>query len=483
MKRNVKIQRQRKIFSKKLVYLVCFLCISFLVFANTKYNIKHINWTHMDTNIRTSSIDSPAIVWSKAWGGAGVDHAYGLALDSSDNIYVVGDTNSTSFSSLSISQPPPQTISDIFLLKYTSLGQLEWARTWGGVEDDWGKSLVTDSSDNIFIVGTTRSFGAGGTDIALIKYNSLGVKQWNTTWGTSNSDSGYAIALDSSDNIFIAGTISTFNPPPDTIDMVLVKFNSLGEYQWNQTWGGGHIDSGWAMIMDSSDNIFITGFTYSYGAGGADLFITKYNSQGTLQWDTTWGGSSFEDAHTIELDSSGNIFVSGETSSFGAGSTDISLVKFNSNGDLQWNKTWGGSDSEGGWDLLALDSSENIYLAGGTKSFGTGIHDGFLVKYNNMGQQEWNTTWGGGGDDGFSSIIVDSSDNIYVAGYTDSYGSGMNDVALIKYGESIPSNGPEGIPPAIPLELIIIIASVIGGGAVIAVAIVLLIRKKRRKLT
>lgn len=443
MKRNAKNPRRRKIFSKKLVYLVCFLCVSFLVFADTNFSAKHISGTHTDTNFRTSSIDSPAVLWSRAWGGTGVDRANGLALDSSDNIYVVGVTNSTSFSSLSLSQPAD--ISDIFLLKYNSLGQQEWSRTWGGVEDDWGRSLVTDSSDNIYIVGGTQSFGAGGSDITLIKYNNLGVKQWNTTWGTSGSESGYAIALDSSDNIFIAGSKATFNPPPDTSDVVLVKFNSLGEYQWDKTWGGGHIDTGWAMTMDSSDNIFITGLTFSYGTGG-DLFLLKYNNAGDLQWDTTWGGSSFEDAHSIELDSSGNIFVSGETSSFGAGSTDISLVKFNSNGILQWYKTWGGSDSEGGWDLLALDSSENIYLGGGTDSFGSGLSSGVVVKLNSSGDLQWDTTWGGSGENGYSGIVIDSSDNIYVAGFTDSFGSGMEDMVLIKYGESSTDNGTEWIP-------------------------------------
>ncbi|MHA1507545.1 MAG: Loki-CTERM sorting domain-containing protein [Promethearchaeota archaeon] len=443
MKGSVKIQRQRKILSKKLVYLVCFLCVSILVFADTNYSIKHISGTHLDINIRASSTDTPEISWNRIWGGTGVDNANGLALDSSDNIYVVGVTNSTSFSSLSLSQPAQ--ISDIFLLKYDSLGQQQWSRTWGGANDDWGRSLVSDSSDNIYIVGGTKSFGAGGTDIALIKYNSLGVKQWNITWGTSGSDSGYGIALDSLGNIFIAGSIATFNPSPDTSDMVLVKFNSLGEYQWDKTWGGSNIESGWAMKMDSSDNIFITGYTFSYGAGG-DLFLLKYNSSGDLQWDTTWGGSSFDDAHTIELDSSGNIFVSGCTLSFGAGSTDFSLIKFNSNGDQLWNKTWGGSESDGGWDTLALDSSENIYLGGGTGSFGPGLSAGVVVKLNSSGDLQWNSTWGGNGENGFSGIVIDSSDNIYVAGFTDSFGSGMNDMVLIKYGESIPDINPAPIP-------------------------------------
>ncbi len=93
-----------------------------------------------------------------------------------------------------------------------------------------------------------------------------------------------------------------------------------------------------------------------------------------------------------------------------------------------------------------MDSSENIYLGGGTSILGPGLTAGVVVKLNSSGDFQWNTTWGGSGENGYSGIVIDSSDNIYVAGFTDRFGSGMNDMVLIKYGESIPSNGPEGIP-------------------------------------
>ena len=448
MKRNTKFQRQRKIICKKLVYIVCYLCVSFSVFADTNYTIKHISGTHMGANIRSSSIDSPAILWNRTWGGTGMDSAQDLALDSSNNIYVVGKTNSTSFHTPVINQqsvlsqptPPILPISDILLVKYNNSGQQEWYRTWGGVDDDEGRSLVIDSSDNIIIIGNTHSFGPGSKAIALIKYNSLGEKQWNVTYGSSGSDTGRGIALDSSGNIFIVGKLSSFGD-----NTTLVKFNSLGEYQWNKTWGGGIADAGWGIKLDSSDNIFITGFTFSYGTVGGDFFLAKFNDQGILLWNITWGGIAFEAGFSIELDSSNNIFVAGITSSFGAGGTDLSLLKFNSLGQLQWNKTWGGTDVDSAWGLV-LDSSEDIYLGGGTENFGPGLSAGAFVKFDSSGQLQWNTTWGGSGEDYFTGIVIDSSDNIYITGYTDSFGSGMNDMVLIKYGESIPGNGAEWIP-------------------------------------
>jgi len=424
MKRNTKILVVRNIVSVTLICIVCILFLSFLLQGNTDYNYEQENVNnpsnspHID--VLPNSNDIPALLWTRTWGGTGMDSAGDLALDSSENIYVVGQTNSSGAGN-----------DDIVLVKYNSIGQPQWNTTWGGVGDDWGRSLVIDSSDNIFIVGITHSFGPGHHAIALIKYNSLGEQQWNTTWGSGFAQ-GDGISLDLSGNIFITGSIGTSKPYPDTGDMVLVKFSSLGEYQWNKTWSGGHVDIGAGMTMDSSDNIFITGFIFSYGAGVGDAFLLKYNSSGDLQWDNTWGGVGF----SLELDSSNNIFVVGMTSSFDAGNQDISILKFNSLGQLQWNKTWGGTGIDTGWGL-ALDSSENIYITGGSNSSSAGDSDIVLVKYNSIGQPQWNTTWGGADDDWARSLVIDSSDNIFIVGSTDSFGAGMSDVVLVKYGPDI----------------------------------------------
>ena len=423
MKRNNKNPIVRNIISVALICIVCILFLSFLLQGNTDNNYEQESMNNPNKKLQISSINVPEQQWNTTWGGSGYDSAIDIALDSSNNIYITGTYNATE-------EPPSSTIGDIVLLKYNSLGEFQWNKTWGGSGKDTGRAIAVDSSNNIYLVGS-----AAGGDIVFLKYNSLGELQWDKSW--SSSGIGYAITLDLVGNIFIAGGQSG--------DMILWKFNSLGVYQWERTWGGINTDTGWTMTVDSSNNIYVAGLTYNI-LPDIDLFLLKYNSSGVLQWDSTWGGSGFEDAHSIALDSSNNIFVAGETNSFGAGSYDLSLVKFNSSGQLQWNKTWGGSDSELGWDMLALDSSSNIYLAAHTSSFGAGLYDGILVKYNSMGQQQWNTTWGGSGDDEFASIIVDSSNNIFLVGKTDSFGAGGDDVVLIKYGKGPVDNGSEQIP-------------------------------------
>ncbi|MHA1191479.1 MAG: SBBP repeat-containing protein, partial [Promethearchaeota archaeon] len=234
-----------------------------------------------------------------------------------------------------------------------------------------------DSSDNIYITGVTNSFGMGDYNMCLVKFDPSGVLQWNRMWGGSGYESGSAIALDSSENIYITGFIKNINPI--NFDICLVKYDPSGVLQWNRTWDGDVIEWSNAIVLDSSDNIYITGLTNSFETEDYDMCLVKYDPSGVLQWNRTWGGSGYEYGSAIALDSSDNIYITGVTNSFGMGDYDMCLVKYDPSGVLQWNRTWGGSDNEYGF-AIALDSSENIYIAGETESYGAGGDDIYLVK-------------------------------------------------------------------------------------------------------
>ncbi|MBA7573017.1 hypothetical protein ES708_14806 [subsurface metagenome] len=290
-----------------------------------------------------------------------------------------------------------------------------------------------DSSENIYVCGFTNSYGAGGQDIALIKYNNLGERQWNITWGGINNDSARAIALDSSNNIYITGYYdATWGSKGD---MILLKYDNSGQLQWNATWGGSDFERGNAIALDNSENIYIAGQTSSFGAGAEDMVLVKYNNLGQQQWNTTWGGITYDSIFSIVVDSSDNIYATGITTSFGAGSLDFAIWKYNNLGQLQWFSPWGGSGYEHAW-AIALDSSDNLYICGHTSSFGAGGTEIAFVKYDSLGQQQWNTTWGGVSEDRGENVVVDSSENIYIMGTTRSFGAGGNDMVLIKYSES-----------------------------------------------
>ena len=422
MKNNTKNPRRRNLISTALICIVCILFLSFLLQGNTALKDKQDNSSRLNLDFLSSSSIPNVILWNTTWGGSGDDSAYDIGVDSLNNIYVAGRT--TSFGAGG---------EDMVLVKYNSLGEQQWNTTWGGINDERA-FMALNSSDNIILVGYTNSFGAGNQDIVLVKYNNLGEEQWNTTWGGINDEFSSSIVLDSSDNIILAG--HTNNTVDGNSDIVLVKYNNLGEHQWNTTWGGSSGEGAYSIALDSSENIYITGFTKSFGAGSLDMVLIKYNNLGERQWNTTWGGSGLEYGSGISFDSSNSIYLVGVTNSFGAGSIDITLVKYNTLGELQWNTTWGGSSGDGTWDGIVLDSSGNIFLAGYTGSFGAEGRDIILVKYNNLGEHQWNTTWGGSGDDYGEALAFDSSENIYITGYTKSFGARNEDIVLIKYAKA-----------------------------------------------
>ncbi len=409
--------------NRKIFLLLLFVFILDFSVLLQKDNTAYIKQEDMGTKYflpNLSSSNSISEVWNRTWGGFGDDRGYALAIDSSDNIYIAGSTGR--FGVIK---------EDMVLVKYDNSGVQQWNRTWGGSDSDIGLGVVIDSSDNIYIVGGTCSFGAENGDICLIKYDSSGVLQWNRTWGGIENDWGNAIALDSSENIYLAGSIA--NLTSSYSDMCLVKYDSSGVQLWNRTWGGISDDKGNALVIDSSDNIYLAGYTWSFGAGGSDFCLVKYNSNGDYQWNRTWGGFHRDNSYSVSLDPSDNIYLSGETGSFGVGAYDYCLIKYNSNGDYQWNCTWGGIESELCY-AMTLDSSNNIYLTGRIivdvePYFNSDI---CLVKFDSSGKFQWNYTWGGIGEDRGNALAIDSSDNIYIGGSTEYFDVIKDEIVLLK---------------------------------------------------
>jgi uncharacterized delta-60 repeat protein len=424
MRKKIKNLRRIKINKIMLICLVCIIFLSFLLRGNSNSYYKQDNINIPIKRLQDSTSNPLKQLWNITWGGSGRDGASDMVLDSSNNIYISGYTNSSGAGDL-----------DMVLVKYNSIGEQQWNKTWGGSDRDSGMAVALDSSNNIYITGYTDSFGSGSLDMVLVKYNSLGEQQWNKTWGGISLDMGSSVVLDSSDNIYLAGRTSNFGA--GDMDMVIVKYNSLGEQQWNKTWGGSDEDSGIEMVVDPFDNIYLVGWTTSFGAGKNDMVLVKYNNLGEQLWNTTWGGTNHDLGYSIGLDSLNNVYITGAANfplfnPFNPMISDIGLVKYNSSGSQQWSTTWGGSDEDSG-NGIAINPSDNIYLGGITKSSGAGGKDMVIVKYNNLGEQQLNTTWGGSEDEIVTEIKFDSSNNIYITGYTDSFGSGGDDIVLIKY--------------------------------------------------
>ena len=339
--------------------------------------------------------------WISTLGGGTSEYGNSVATDSAGNSYVFGYTDSTGAGS-----------NDFLLAKHDPAGAVQWQRTFGGAGSDKGFSVAIDSSDNVYAFGQTLSAGAGVTDFLLAKYNSAGTIQWQRTLGGSGYDLGFSVAIDSSDNVYVLGQERSTSA---AYAFLLAKYNSSGAIQWQRVLGGTGTDSGRSVAIDSSDNVYVLGYQDSAGAGLDDFLIAKYNSSGVIQWQRVFGGSGNEQGYSVAIDSSDNVYVLGYTSSTGAGSNDFLLAKYNSSGTIQWQRVLGGASSEIGYSV-AIDSSDNVYALGQTNSTGAGDYDFLLAKYDSSGAVQWQRTLGGASEDIGNSIAIDSSDNLYVFG-------------------------------------------------------------------
>ncbi len=408
------------------VYLLLFILIlnfSFLLQGNNIISSEQENKDKRNVYLPLTSSSSLVCVWNRTWGGTSTDYGYSVGLDSIGNIYLAGYTWSFGVGDW-----------DLILVKYDQYGVQQWNRTWGGFSAEYGYGVTVDSLNNVYLVGYTWSFGVGDYDMVLVKYDEDGNQQWNRTWGGFSAEYGYGVTVDSLNNLYLVGYTGSFGV--GSRDIVLVKYDENGDQQWNRTWGGTGWDVGRAVTVDSLGNVYLTGYTESFGEGLYDIVLVKYNENGVQQWNHTWGGTDWDLGYGVVVDSSSNVYLTGYTDFFGAGLRDIVLVKYDTNGVQQWNRTWGGTSNEIGYQIMG-DSLSNVYLVGKTESFGAGYYDMVLIKYDSNGVQQWNRTWGGSNIDSGQGIALNSSDNIYLAGYTSSFGGGDSDLILVKYSPDI----------------------------------------------
>ncbi|MFC1686030.1 GLUG motif-containing protein [Nanoarchaeota archaeon] len=377
-------------------------------------------------NVMIQGSGDISLIWNETFGGDTIEVPYGIAVDSNDNIFVTGYMEFGS--------------NQFLIVKYDSTGDYQWNKTIGGSGDEKAYGIAVDSNDDVIIAGYTDSFGAGSYDFWTVKYNSSGDYQWNRTIGGSNDDFAYGVAIDSNDDLFVVGKTISFGTS-GSHDFWAVKYNSTGDYQWNGTMGGNEDDIAYGVAIDSNDDIILVGDTLSFGAVGNDFWTVKYNSTGNYQWNKTIGGSIDDFAYGVAVDSNDDVIVAGYTDSFGAGSNDFWTVKYNSTGDYQWNRTIGGGSDENAYGV-AINSADNIFLIGYTDSFGVGGSEGlWTVKYNSAGDYQWNKTYGGEEGEAGLGIAIDSNSRLLLTGYTATFSAGISDFWTLKIRE--PCSGIE----------------------------------------
>ena len=327
---------------------------------------------------------------------------------------------------------------DVYLIKTNASGDTLWTKTCGGNVDDDGLAVRQTSDGGYIIAGFTHSFGAGNEDVYLIKTNALGDSLWTRTYGGTDNDAGHSVQQTSDGGYIIAGGTASFGA--GAYDVCLIKTNAFGDTVWTRAYGGTGDDFGHSVQQTSDGGYIVAGYTKSFGAGGCDFYLIKTNTFGDTLWTRTYGGTGFDEGFSVQQTLDGGYILAGWTNSFGAGSYDSYVVKTNASGDTLWTRTYGGT-SQDAVRAVQQTSDGGYTLAGWTNSFGAGVQDVYLIKTNASGDTSWTWTYGGTGDDEGYSVQQASDGGYVITGYTTSFGAGGSDVYLIKTD----ANGSPGV--------------------------------------
>ena len=381
-----------------LIFLIAFLPVA--TFLNENCAIFKNSHSFDKKSIYPKTNEAPLyqLEWAHIDSFKGI--SFDLVMSPSEDIYMVYDGPSSGESTV---------------IKYDKNGNFIWESS----RDGELRSIALDSSNNVYAAGRTADY-----DMILTKFSSSGVFQWSRVLDKRDYDFISSITVDGLSNIYMAG-MSYDSGTWVNRDIILVKYSSSGNYLWDRTLNIREEDMCKGLATDSSNNVYLCGHHRDFSTTD-DIFIAKYSSSGTLQWSQNWGVWYQDDeAQDIVLDSSNNIYVTGGTYE-SATNDDVVLLKFNSAGNLQWSRRWGGDGIDVGFSI-DLTSDGDIFIGGGTYEDSAGLYDILLAVYNSAGTMKWWGRWGGGQHDVGRGIAVTSSKNVYIGGERD------NDLALLKF--------------------------------------------------
>lgn len=322
---------------------------------------------------------------------------------------------------------------DVLILKYNSAGELVWSKTWGGSANEYALHIAVGPDGFLYVTGGTDSFGAGWYDMFLLKLDQSGDLKRALTWGGGSYEFGYDIGFDQTGNVYVVGESYS-----NGRCAVILKFSAVtGKLLWSTSWKGpATYDSGYSLAVDSNYNVIITGISWDYSVhpNHNSILLVKYDSSGNYLWSENWitptpGQDESGPYHTLATDSEGNIYVGArhsddcQNSNFGTCDFDAMVLKLDSDGNLQWADTWTttGYTSAGG---VGIDSTNGHLLVSGMEdAFGTPML--FASSYDSSGNLLSTHGWGGSQTiwgTPIPSLAVNNGDALMVGGASNNFG-------------------------------------------------------------
>lgn len=397
-------------------------------------------------------------IWDKTFGGSGTDEQ-SVVIATNDGGFLLGGRSSSALSGDKTENSRGG--DDFWVVKINANGQKQWDKTYGGSATDF-ITCIAPTTDGGFLLGGQSFSNASGDksdnnrgdwDFWVIKINSSGQKQWDKTYGGLDNDVMSALVLTSDGGFLLGGASnsSLFGEKSEGSrgdwDYWVIKINPDGQKQWDKTFGGAGRDIMDRMIATSDGGFLLGGYSNSYvsgeksenSRGNSDFWAVKINSSGQKQWDKTFGGSNNDIMNHLLQTSDGGYLLggrsisgaSGDKTDLGRGSEDFWVVKINSNGQKQWDKTFGGTGDDIGAAIVA--TPDNGYLLGGGSNSTIsgektenrrGGTDYWIFKMDENGNKQWDKTIGGVGEDQVYTLYPIPSGGFLIIGYSDSNSSG-----------------------------------------------------------
>jgi uncharacterized delta-60 repeat protein len=360
--------------------------------------------------------------WMKTYGGSRDDRATAVALAPNGDIIVVGNTRGPGVGS-----------DDALVLRLDGRGNVKWEKVYGGGDYDRANAVAVAPNGDIIIAGETKSFGAGNTDAWVLRLDENGDVKWGKTYGGSDNDGASGVAIAPNGDIIVVGDTKSFGA--GGYDLWVLRLDENGNIKWEKTYGGDTNEGVPRVVIAPNGDIIVAGETDSFGAGLSDVWVLRLDGEGDVKWQKTYGGDEDDGASAVAVAPSRDIIVAGYTHSFGGG--EAWVLRIDGNGDVKWGKTFRES-RYGGWTYaVALADNGDILLAGeGWRSFGgnsdTGSYDLWVLRLNGEGNVRWEKTYGGKYGEEARAITLADNGDVIVAGYTDSFGVGDKDVWVLR---------------------------------------------------
>jgi len=310
--------------------------------------------------------------WNKTFGGSLWDWGMSVQQTTDGGYIITGYTNSTpyitSFGAGGI---------DVWLIKTDSSGNEIWNKTFGGSEDEWGMSVQQTTDGGYILSGYTVSFGAEDSDVWLIKTDDNGNMTWNKTFDESEDEWGSSVQQTTDGGYIVCGT--SYSETDSDSDILLIKTNANGDETWSEKYKGkiGDKHAYGTSVQQTTDGSYIV--TGGFGRTSWDVALLKTDADGNKKWSKRFGGNNLDWGSSVQQTSDGDYIIAGYTYSFGAGASDVWLIKTDSSGNEIWDKTLGGSNHE--WGEYVQQTTDGGYIITGyTASFDAKGRDVWLIK-------------------------------------------------------------------------------------------------------